>query len=261
MASTQGNATRLGRNEFTIPPTMKAWVLGDPEQLSMVEKPVPEPGRAEVLVRIDAIAVCATDIEILSHGLPAMIDGELPFNKGFTPRHEYMGTVVKLGPTVDEFQLGDRVAVEVHAGCGRCPRCREGMYTSCLNYGFRAKGHRANGFSTDGGFAEYAVNNVNTMVHVPHDMPDEEATLIVTAGTAMYGLDVLGGVIAGEGVVVIGPGPIGLMGVGVAKALGASPVILTGTRERRLAMGKRLGADAVINVRDEDSVTAVQRIT
>jgi L-iditol 2-dehydrogenase len=248
-------------NEYPIPNSMKAWVLGGPDELSFVEKPVPEPGLAEVLVRIDAVAICATDLEIIKHGQPASIEGELPFNKGYTPGHEYMGTVVKLGPTVDEFQLGDRIAVEIHAGCGRCQRCREGMYTSCLNYGFQSKGHRANGFSTDGGFAEYAVNHVNTMVHVPHDMPDEEATLIVTAGTAMYGLDVLGGIIAGEGVVVIGPGPIGLMGVGVAKALGAQPVILTGTRDRRLEMGKRLGADAVINVNHEDAVRAVRRIT
>jgi len=130
-----------------------------------------------------------------------------------------------------------------------------------LNYGFREKGHRANGFSTDGGFAEYAVNNVNTMVRVPDSISDEEATLIVTSGTAMYGLDVMGGIIAGEAVVVIGPGPIGLMGVGVAKALGAQPVILTGTRERRLAIGKRLGADTVVNVNEEDPVEAVQRIT
>ena len=261
MATTRVDATADGGNEFKIPETMKAWVLGGPEQLSMVDKPVPEPGRAEVLVRIDAVAVCATDIEILSHGLPAMIDGELPFNKGFTPGHEYMGTVVKLGPTVDEFNIGDRVAVEVHAGCGRCQRCREGMYTSCLNYGFREKGHRANGFSTDGGFAEYAVNNVNTMVHIPDEMSDAEATLIVTAGTAMYGLDVMGGIIAGEGVVVVGPGPIGLMGVAVAKALGASPVILTGTRDKRLEMGRQLGADEVINIAREDPVEAVQRIT
>ena len=108
---------------------------------------------------------------------------------------------------------------------------------------FAPKGHRANGFSTDGGFAEYAVNNVNTMVHIPDDMSDAEATLIVTAGTAMYGLDVMGGIIAGEGVVVVGPGPIGLMGVAVAKALGAQPVILTGTRDKRLEMGRLLGAD------------------
>jgi len=253
--------TQHRANEYPIPKAMKAWVLGGPEELMLVEKPVPEPGPAEVLVRVDAIAVCATDIEVLEHGLPAMVDGELPFNRGFTPGHEYMGTIVGLGPTVDEFEIGNRIAVEVHAGCGRCQRCREGMYTSCLNYGFREKGHRANGFSTDGGFAEYTVNNVNTMVRVPDDMTDEEATLIVTSGTAMYGLDVMGGIIAGEAVVVTGPGPIGLMGVGVAKALGAQPVILTGTRERRLAIGKRLGADAVVNVNEEDPVDAVQRIT
>src|ERR1700723_2055053 len=253
--------TAARSNEYVIPETMKAWVLGDPEQLTMVDKPVPEPGRAEVLVRIDAIAVCATDIEILSHGLPAMIDGELPFNKGFTPGHEYMGTVVKLGPTVDEFQVGDRVTVEVHAGCGRCQRWREGMYTSCLNYGYRAKGHRANGFSTDGGFAEYAVNNINTLAHIPDTISDAEATLIVTPGPAMYGLAVMGGIIAGEAVVVVGPGPIGLMGVGVAKALGAQPVILTGTRDSRLDMGKKLGAEHVVNVGREDAVEAVMRIT
>jgi L-iditol 2-dehydrogenase len=261
MTAPRASAAAGRRNEYEIPKTMKAWVLGDPEQLSLVEKPVPEPGAAEVLVRIDAIAVCATDIEIIKHGVPASIGGGLPFNKNFTPGHEYMGTVVKLGTAVDEFQLGDRIAVEVHAGCGRCQRCREGMYTSCLNYGHPEKGHRANGFSTDGGFAEYAVNSINTMVHVPDDMPDEEATLIVTAGTAMYGLDVMGGIIAGEGVVVTGPGPIGLMGVGVAKALGAQPVILTGTRERRLEMGRRLGADAVVNVTKEDPVEAVARLT
>jgi L-iditol 2-dehydrogenase len=253
--------TQHRANEYPIPEMMKAWVLGNPEELMLVEKPVPEPGPAEVLVRIDAIAVCATDIEILRHGVPALVDGELPFNRGFTPGHEYMGTIVRLGPTVDEFEIGDRIAVEVHAGCGRCQRCREGMYTSCLNYGSREKGHRANGFSTDGGFAEFAVNNVNTMVRVPDDMTDEEATLVVTSGTAMYGLDVMGGIIAGEGVVVTGPGPIGLMGVGVAKALGAQPVILTGTRQRRLEIGKRLGADALVNVNEEDAVEAVQRIT
>ena len=261
-APTEGEEMTAQRaNEYPIPKTMKAWVLDNPEQLRLVEKPVPEPGPAEVLVRIDAIAVCATDIEIIKHGLPAIVDGGSPFNRDFTPGHEYMGTVVKLGHSVDEFEIGDRIAVEVHAGCGRCQRCREGMYTSCLNYGYHAKGHRANGFSTDGGFAEYAVNNVNTMVHVPDDMSDEEATLIVTAGTAMYGLDVMGGIIAGEGVVVAGPGPIGLMGVGVAKALGAQPVILTGTRDRRLEMGKRLGADAVVNVTKEEAVAAVQRLT
>jgi L-iditol 2-dehydrogenase len=216
-------------------------------------------------VRIDAVAICATDLEIIHHGPPAQIHGGDPFNKNFTPGHEYMGTVVALGPGVDEYKIGERVTVEIHAGCGQCKRCRQGMYTSCHNYGKNYgdvdKGHRANGFTTDGGFAEYAVNNINTLVHVHDTMSDEEATLVVTAGTAMYGLTELGGLVAGESVVVTGPGPIGLMGAAVAKALGAQPVILTGTRDNRLEIGKQLGADHVINVRNENAVEKVRELT
>ena len=251
--------------DYPVPETMNAWVLGGPGELSMTTKPVPLPARAEVLVRIDAVAICATDLEIIYHGPPAQIHGGDPFNKNFTPGHEYMGTVVALGPGVDEYEVGERVTVEIHAGCGQCKRCRQGMYTSCHNYGKNYgdvdKGHRANGFTTDGGFAEYAVNNINTLIHVDDTMSDEEATLVVTAGTAMYGLTELGGLVAGESVVVTGPGPIGLLGVAVAKALGAQPVILTGTRDNRLEIGKQLGADYVINVRNEEPVEKVRELT
>src|SRR6201981_3858378 len=247
--------------DIPVPDQMKAWVLGGPDELPLREKPTPVPGRAEVLVRIDAVAICATDLEIIHRGSPASIQGGLPFNKNFTPGHEYMGTVAALGPGVDEFKIGQRVTVEIHAGCGQCKRCRQGMYTSCLNYGRPEKGHRANGFTTDGGFAEYAVNHINTLIRVPDAMSDPEATLVVTAGTSMYGLTELGGLVAGESVVVIGPGPIGLLAVAVAKALGASPVILTGTRPKRLAIGKELGADRVINVGEEDPVGGVKQPT
>ncbi len=250
--------------DFPVPETMKAWVLGDPDQLQQVEKVVPMPGKAEVLIRIDAIAICATDLEIIHYGTPALIEGGPPFNKNFTPGHEYMGTVAALGTGVDEFSIGDRVTVEIHAGCGQCKRCRQGMYTSCLNYGLNYgdvdKGHRANGFTTDGGFTEYAVNNINTVIRVPDDMSDEVATLVVTAGTSMYGLTELGGLVAGESVVVAGPGPIGLLAVAVAKSLGASPVILTGTRDARLEIGKALGADHTINVGNADVVAEVKSI-
>ncbi len=247
-----------------VPDRMRAWVLGDPEQLILTDKPVPIPGRAEVLVRIDAVAICATDLDVIKSGPPALIKGGLPFNKNWTPGHEYMGTVAALGPGVDEFAIGDRITVEIHAGCGQCKRCRMGMYTSCLNYGLNYgevdKGHRANGFTTDGGFAEYAINNINTLIKIADTMSDEEATLVVTAGTSMYGLTELGGLIAGESVAVIGPGPIGLLGVAVAKALGAYPVFLTGTRDARLQKGRELGADHVINVTKENAVEAVRRL-
>ncbi len=243
-----------------VPDTMKAWVLGDPDELTLIDKPVPMPGRAEALVRIDAVAICATDLEVISYGTPAIFEGGPPFNKNFTPGHEYMGTIAALGPGVDEFEIGQRVTVEIHAGCGQCKRCRMGMYTSCHNYGDQSKGHRANGFTTNGGFAEYAINNINTMIPVPDDMSDAEATLVVTAGTSMYGLTELGGLVAGESVVVIGPGPIGLLAVAVAKSLGASPVILVGTRENRNQIGLELGADVTIDARNEDVIARVKEL-
>ena len=258
---------RKARATPRVPRNMKAWVLDGPGELRPTEKPVPAPGQAEVLVRIDAVAICGTDLEVIAHGDPALVRGGKPFNQSFTPGHEYMGTVAALGPGVDEFAVGERVAVEVHAGCGRCERCREGMYTACLNYGMnygdRDKGHRANGFTTDGGFAEYAVNHVNTLVPVPAGMSDEEATLIVTAGTAVYGLDVVGGLVAGQSVAVIGPGPIGLMVTAVAKTLGATPVVLIGTGRdgNRLATGLKLGADAVVDAHEQDAAEAVLRLT
>jgi 2-desacetyl-2-hydroxyethyl bacteriochlorophyllide A dehydrogenase len=262
-----GATATARRKDLRIPPKMKAWVLGGPGELTLADKLVPAPGIAEVLVRVDAVAICGTDLEVIAHGEPALVQGGPPFNKNFTPGHEYMGTVAALGPGVDEFAVGERVAVEIHAGCGRCERCREGMYTACLNYGLnygdRDKGHRANGFTSDGGFAQYAINHVNTLVRVPDDMSDEEATLIVTAGTAIYGLDVVGGLIAGQSVVVIGPGAIGLMAAAVAKALGASPVILIGASRdrRRLQTGLRLGADVIVNGEERDGVDEVIRLT
>ena len=244
---------------------MRAWVLDGPNELRLATKRIPVAGPAEVVVRIDAVAVCATDLDVLSNGPPALINGGLPFHQNFTPGHEYMGTIAALGQGVDEYRVGDRVAVEIHAGCGQCRRCRSGMYTSCLNYGRNHgelnKGHRANGFTSDGGFAQFAVNHINTLVRVPDDMCDAEAALAVTAGTSMYGLTELGGLVAGESVVVIGPGPIGLLAVGVAKALGANPVILIGTRANRLEIGGKLGADVLIDGRNEDAVARVKALT
>src|ERR1700752_3002637 len=86
--SAQSQIPRVG----AVPATMKAWVLDAPNELRLVEKPVPVPGKAEVLVRIDAVAICATDLEIMEFGTPALIEGGPPFHKNFTPGHEYMGT-------------------------------------------------------------------------------------------------------------------------------------------------------------------------
>src|SRR5712692_8110496 len=237
------------------PRTMRAAVLFGPGEFRIIDKPVPPPAEGEVLVKIAMCGTCGTDLKIQEHPFP----GQPPYGQ-FTPGHEWTGTVVQLGAGVDELRLGDRVAIEAHKGCGRCANCVVGRYTACLNNGNRAKGHQASGLTADGGFAEYAVHHINALYRMPDNVTWEDAVLVTTAGTGLYGLDVAGGFIAGESVVVIGPGPVGLMTVQVCKALGAGQVILVGTRTSRLELGQRLGADAVINSRDEDPVAAVKRL-
>ncbi|MDI6725474.1 MAG: alcohol dehydrogenase catalytic domain-containing protein [Smithellaceae bacterium] len=239
-----------------IPKTMKAAVLFGYRDLRVVDRPVPVPGPGEVLIKVNCCAICGTDLHLVDKPFP----GQPPYGE-FIPGHEYAGTIVALGETVDEYLIGERVAVEVHRGCGRCDNCIKGMYTACLNYGNIAKGHRAWGFTVGGGYAEYALNHVNTLHKLPDHISFEESTIITTAGTVLYGLETAKGYLVGQSVAIMGPGPIGLMAVQVCRALCADQVFLIGTRESRLALGRQFGADAVINVKNEDPVARVRELT
>jgi L-iditol 2-dehydrogenase len=233
---------------------MRAAVLFGPGDLRVVDKPVPQPGPGEVLLRVAMCGTCGSDLRVFQQpppNLPSM----------FTPGHEWTGTVVALGPTVDELAVGQRVAIHAHRGCGRCENCVLGMYTACLNYGNAAKGHRAAGITADGGFAEYVVHHVSALYPLDDALTWEDAVLAMTAGTGLYGLEVAGGYVAGQSVAVIGPGPVGLMVAQACRALGADPVILVGTRAARLDLGRRLGLDMTVNAREEDPVAAVRRLT
>jgi len=233
-----------------IPSEMKAAVLMAPNVLEIKDVSTPLPGPTDVLLRVEACAVCSSDLSLMAKPWA----GQPPYGS-FIPGHEYAGTVVALGETVDEFKVGDRVAVEAHLGCMRCRNCRLGHYTACLNYG--RKGHRANGFTTNGGYAQFVVNHVNTVYPIPDSVGFEEASLITNLGCVLYGFETTGGYIVGDRVVVIGPGPLGLISVEVAKALCAAKVFLVGTRASRLQVGEVLGADRIIDVNKEDPVQAV----
>jgi L-iditol 2-dehydrogenase len=243
------------RSVTSIPSHMRAAVLFGPNDIRVMDKPVPSPGEGEVLVKVAMCGTCGTDLKIQEHPFP----GQPPYGQ-FTPGHEWTGTVVKLGVNVDELKVGDRVAIHAHRGCGRCENCVLGMYTACLNYGNVAKGHRATGMTVDGGFAEYVTHHVSALYRMPEHVTWEDAVLIMTAGTSMYGLDAVGGYIAGDSIVVIGPGPVGLMAVQACRALGAGRVVLVGTRPSRLELGARLGADHVVNAREREPVEAVRSI-
>src|SRR5438046_6520826 len=240
---------------MTIPSTMKAVAIHKADDMRVETRPVPEPGLGEVLLKVEVASICGTDVKVLHRTLAGMPAAD------FIMGHEYTGTVAALGPGVDEFAVGDRVAVEVHKGCDRCENCIKGWYTSCLNYGNLAKGHRAKGLTCDGGFAEYAVNHINTLYRLPDNLTFEQACMVTTAASPLWAIDLIGGYVAGETVLILGPGPIGLIAVQLCKALGAERVILSGTRDSRLEVGKRLGADVTINVRTETLADRIREIT
>jgi L-iditol 2-dehydrogenase len=241
---------------MTLPTTMQATVLMGPDHFEVREKPVPAVGAEDVLVRVRACGICGSDLKIVHHGLPKMPPyGEFIFG------HEYAGDVVAVGATVDELQVGDRVVVEAHLGCRRCENCIRGHYTACLNYGNRRRGHRANGMTTNGGLAEYALNHINTLYRIPDRVSYEEAVVVMTAGSPLFGLQNAGGYFVGETVAVLGPGPIGLMAVQLVRALGATRVVLAGTRDSRLALGQKLGADVIVNSTRTDPVKEVVAVT
>jgi 2-desacetyl-2-hydroxyethyl bacteriochlorophyllide A dehydrogenase len=241
---------------MNIPETMNASILTGPNKLELQEVETPQPGRADVLIKVESCVVCSSDVSLIEKPWP----GQPPYGS-FIPGHEYSGTVAALGETVDEFDVGDRVAVEAHLGCLRCRNCRIGNYTACLNYGNVKKGHRANGFTTNGGYAQYVKNHINTVHKIPEAISFDEAALITNLGCVLYGFETVGGYVVGDTVAVIGPGPLGLISVQVAKVLGARRVYLIGTRASRLNVGQQTGADRLINIREEDPVEIIKEET
>ena len=239
-----------------IPEFMKAVVLMGPDKLEVKDMKVPVPGPVDVLIKVESCALCGSDSSLIHSPFP----GQPPYGN-FIIGHEYSGTVVALGETVDEFKPGDRVTVEAHNGCGRCRNCRLGNYTGCLNYGNPAKGHRANGFTTNGGNAQYVINHINTVHKVEDNVSFDEASLATNLGCVLYGFETLGGFLVGDTVVIVGPGPLGLSAVLAARALGAGKIILLGTRESRLKIAEKIGADIIINTQQEDPYEIIMRET
>jgi L-iditol 2-dehydrogenase len=203
--------------------------------------PTPRPARGEVLVRVRSSMVCASDQKILAGKFPAT---RFPH----VPGHEFSGSVAVTGEGAT-LAVGARVGVEVHVGCGTCDRCREGMYTLCLNYGNSETGHAHVGFTTGGGLAEYAAVPVGALHALPDGVSFDDGAWTDNLGIALWALE-RGRLAAGERVVVFGPGAIGLCAAQLARALGAGSVLLVG-RGERLARVRDL-ADSVIDAADVD---------
>ena len=240
---------------LAIPQTMQALVLPKAGEFDIREIAVPVPGPYEVLCRVRAVAICGSDPEVVHGGLA----GYWPPAYPFTPGHEWSGEVVALGESVSSFEIGDRVAGEAWKGCGTCYNCVEGHYNLCQNYGKTEAGMRHYGFRHQGAYAQYNTYSVKSIHKMSRNISFREGALVDTAGVAAHGLE-LTGITPGGTVAVIGPGPIGIMTMRMAKILGANRVIMVGRRSR-LHSAAKLGAEVLVDIEKVDPVKAVREAT
>lgn len=209
------------------------------------EVPVPAPKEGEALVSVRAVGICETDVHITLHAHPSE---EAPRIMG----HEWSGIVEEIPDGVGVKQ-GSRVVGEGMVYCGSCGLCLKGKINLCDSY-------REIGFTLPGAYAQYLAAPARNLHEIPSSLSFEEAAMVEPTAVALHALQ-LSGFGPGESVAVLGPGPIGLLAIQIAMAMDASQVILTGTRENRLALGSQLGADRAFNVAQVDPVEAVRRET
>jgi L-iditol 2-dehydrogenase len=231
--------------------TMKAVRIHGRMQARYEDVPLPKAGPDDVLIRIRAVGICGTDLELYDGTMFYLASGmgRLPM----TPGHEWAGDVVEVGSNVTEFQVGDKVTGECSVGCRACPYCLKGWYSQCPNR------TETGVLNRDGGFAQY-ISFPRYFLHKCNRMKLEEATFIEPTGIALYPTKTLR-VCPEDIVAIIGPGPIGLFATQTARAYGARQIILVGTDDHRLAIGASLGADVTVNVRTEDLVQKVRHAT
>jgi len=232
---------------------MKALVKygNKPGQVEIRDVPVPQIGPEDVLLEIKAAGICGWDIEMWQHKMAN------PVNVPVIQGHEFCGIIKEAGSNVKDFRLGERVVSETAAYiCGRCPQCTTGNYHLCPE-------RKGFGYGVDGAFTDYVKVPSRCLHHIPANVSFEQAALTEPACVAYQAMVVLSKIVPETAVLIIGPGPVGLFCVQLAKAGGASPVIIVGTDKdsRRLEAAEKLGADEIINVTTTDAGSFINSIT
>lgn len=220
---------------------MKGVVFLGNRKCEVRDVPVPQPGREEVLLRIEATGICGSDLHVYRDSRAAdQVRG-----------HEPCGVVESLGPDVTRLKVGDRVTVHHHQGCGKCPQCAHGEVVACTG------GKLLLGVSVSGSFAEYAVVKERSCVPLPEGVSFVDGAFMACVGGTAYGALRRLGAIAHESVAVYGLGPVGLSCVILAKAMGLR-VIGVDVVAERIQLATACGAGAVVDASRQKPVPVVR---
>jgi alcohol dehydrogenase len=236
---------------------MRAAVFQQKGKISLREVPRPEPGIGEALIKVTLTTICGTDVHILK--------GEYPVREGLVVGHEPVGVIEALGPGVAGYQVGDRVIVGAITPCGQCRACLSGSPSQC--------GHGGNGYEAIGGWrfgntikgcqAEYVLvpNAQANLAKIPDGLRDEDVLLCPDIMSTGFSAAERGNVRLGDAVAVFAEGPIGLCATAGARLAGASLVIGIDSNPRRLEFATRMGADVVLNYKEQDVVAEIKKLT
>lgn len=230
--------------------TMKVAVMNGIGQMGFIERAVPQPADNEVLVKLEYVGICGSDMHYYETGRI----GDYIVNPPFVLGHEPGGTVVEVGKEVKHLKPGDRVALEPGKTCGHCEFCREGRYNLCSDVVFFATP------PVDGVFQEYVAHEADLCFKLPDNVDTMEGALIEPLAVGFHAAN-QGGAHAGQTAVVFGAGCIGLVSMMALKAEGVSKVYVVDIMQKRLDKALELGATAVINSKETDVLKEVERLT
>jgi len=222
-----------------IPDTMRVSVLDRPGELVLRERPVPAPAAGHVLVAVRSVGVCGSDVHYFIHGRI----GDFVVREPLVLGHEVSGLIVAVGAGVDGGRIGSRVAVEPGASCGVCEQCKAGRYNLCPDMQFFATP------PVDGALAEYVEVRADLAFDLPDSVSDDAAALLEPLSVGIWA-NRKAGVTAGRRLLIAGAGPIGLVTAQVARALGATAIVVSDIAPHRLAAARASGATAALPAAD-----------
>ncbi|HKD39841.1 MAG TPA: alcohol dehydrogenase catalytic domain-containing protein [Myxococcaceae bacterium] len=235
---------------------MRANVFRGVNQFGVEEVERPSAGTGEAVIRVTLTTICGTDLHI--------VRGEYPVKPGLIIGHEPVGVIEELGAGVTGYKVGERVLVGAITPCGQCLACLSGHLSQCGHgEGYEAIGGWRLGNTIHGAQAEFVrvPNAQANLAKIPDDVRDEQVVLLSDIASTGFSGAESGGVRIGDTVVVFAQGPIGLCSTIGAKLMGASLVIGVDGDETRLKMSRKMGADFVIDYRQQDVVATVKRLT